>query len=58
MPLDVEKITQDTNDRDARVAISSSIKQLMSEGKSQKEAAGQAYSMAEERLGRQLPQSK
>lgn len=58
MPLDVERITPQTNDNDARAAISSTIKQLMTEGKTQREAAGQAYGMAEERLGRQLPQSK
>ncbi len=55
MPLAVEALTKDSGMQQIRDAISATIKKLMeSEGKTQKEAAGQAYGMAREATGKSL----
>jgi len=55
MPLAVEALTEDSKMEQIRQAISQTIKQLMEkEGKTQKEAAGQAYGMARESTGKSL----
>jgi len=54
MPLSVENLTPDSSMDAIRAAISATIKQLMSEGKSQEEAAGQAYGMARDKTGKSL----
>jgi len=55
MPLAVENLTKDSSIEQIRAAISATIKKLMEEeGKTQKEAAGQAYSMAREATGKSL----
>jgi len=59
MPLAVENISKDTPIATVRRMISDSIKYLIDrEGKEPKDAAGQAYSMAEERWGRPIPQKR
>lgn len=54
MPLAVETLTHDSTMEAIRTAISATIKKLMEEGKSQEEAAGQAYGMARDRTGKSL----
>ena len=54
MPLPVENLTQQSTDKDATDAIGQSIAQCIREGKSQKECAGMAYGIAEEKLQRKL----
>jgi len=55
MPLAVDNLTKDSTTEQIREAISATIKYLMeNEGKSQKEAAGQAYGMAREATGKEL----
>lgn len=54
MPLAVERLTPDSSMVAIREAISRTIEQLIREGKTQKEAAGQAYGMARERTGKSL----
>ena len=54
MPLPVENLTPESSMDAIRAAISATIKQLMGEGKNQKEAAGQAYGMARDRTGKSL----
>ena len=54
MPLPVEKLTPNSSADAISAAISASIKKLMEEGKSQEEAAGQAYEMARDRTGKSL----
>lgn len=56
MPLAVESITEETPLAKVRQMISSTIEYLIDrEGKDPKAAAGQAYSMAEEKWGRPIP---
>ena len=56
MPLAVEQITKDTPLATVRDMISATIKKLIDdEGKSPKEAAGQAYGMAEQKWGKAIP---
>ena len=54
MPLAVDKLTKDSSADAIRAAISATIKKLMGEGKSQKDAAGQAYGMARDKTGKSL----
>lgn len=54
MPLAVERLNQDSGMDAIRTAISQTIKKLMNEGKTQEEAAGQAYGMARKQTGKEL----
>jgi len=55
MPLAVEKLTRQSTMDAIRTAIAQTIRYLMQrEGKTQQEAAGQAYGMAREKTGRSL----
>lgn len=55
MPLAVEKLTPNSPMDAIRTAISQTIQYLMKkEGKSQEEAAGQAYGMARKQTGKSL----
>ena len=54
MPLPVEELTPDSGRATIRLAVSKSIAKLIREGKDQKQAAGQAYAIAEEKIGRSL----
>ena len=54
MPLAVENLNKNSSVQSIRDAISSTIAKLMREGKSQKDAAGQAYSMARSNTGKSL----
>lgn len=54
MPLAVERLTPDSSSVAIREAISRTIQQLIREGKTQEEAAGQAYSMARKATGKSL----
>jgi len=55
MPLAVENLNKNSSIEQIREAISETIRYLMkNEGKTQKEAAGQAYGMARERTGKDL----
>lgn len=54
MPLTVEKLTPDSTMDAIRLAISKTIQELMNEGKSSKDAAGQAYGMARKQTGKEL----
>ena len=54
MPLAVNKLNKDSTDKDVQDAISATIQKLMDEGKSQKEAAGQAYNQARQATGKEL----
>lgn len=54
MPLAVERLTPDSSVEAIREAISQTIAQLIKEGKTPKEAAGQAYGMAREATGKSL----
>ena len=54
-PLPVENLTPDSSMDAIRAAINQTIKYLMEqEGKTQKEAAGQAYGMARDKTGKSL----
>jgi len=55
MPLAVDNLTSDSSMEQIREAISATIKYLMeNEGKTQEEAAGQAYNMARDKTGKEL----
>lgn len=55
MPLPVDNLTPDSGLQAIRDAISATIRYLMEkEGKSQKDAAGQAYAMARDKTGKPL----
>jgi len=55
MPLAVEALTKDSSIEQVREAISQTISYLIkNEGKTQKEAAGQAYGMARDKTGKAL----
>ena len=55
MPLAVEALTKDSSMEQIREAISQTIRYLIkNEGKTQKEAAGQAYGMARDKTGKVL----
>jgi len=55
MPLAVSNLTDKSTTEQIREAISATIKYLMeNEGKSQKDAAGQAYGMARDKTGKEL----
>jgi len=57
MPLAVDQINKGDSVESVRAKISATIEYLIkNEGKSQKEAAGQAYGMAESKWGRKIPQ--
>lgn len=54
MPLAVDELNENSTQPQITEAISKTIKKLMDEGKTQKEAAGQAYGMAREKTGKEL----
>jgi len=55
MPLAVENLNENSTMEQIREAISETIRYLMkNEGKTQREAAGQAYSMARDKTGKEL----
>jgi len=54
MPLAVEALNDTSSMEQIRQAISDTIGQLIREGKTQEEAAGQAYSMARQSTGKEL----
>jgi uncharacterized protein YgiB involved in biofilm formation len=55
MPLEAEKLTSDSSDKDVQDAISLSIQKCMQEGgKTQKECAAMAYSLARKSSGKEL----
>lgn len=55
MPLAVDNLTKDSSMEQIRSAISSTISYLMkNEGKTQEQAAGQAYGMARDKTGKSL----
>ena len=54
MPLAVDNLSSNSTPDQIRAAISASIKELIDEGKTQKEAAGQAFGMARDRTGKEL----
>ena len=59
MPLPVENLTKDSSEKQIQDAISETIRYLIkNEGKTQKEAAGQAYGMARERTGKSLDRGR
>ena len=57
-PLPVDNITKDTPIGKVRQLISATIQQLLKENKPPKEAAGQAYGMAESKWGRSIPKTR
>lgn len=55
MPLAVNSLTPDSNDRDIQEAISQSIETCMREGgKTQEQCAGMAYGIARQQTGKEL----
>jgi len=55
MPLAVDNLNENSTMEQIREAISATIKYLMeNEGKTQEQAAGQAYAMAREKTGKEL----
>ena len=55
MPLPVNLLTLDSNDRDIQEAISQSIEQCMREGgKEQKQCAAMSYEIARKQTGKEL----
>jgi hypothetical protein len=54
MPIPVDSITEKTGIHDIRKAIGDSIRTLIKEGKSQKQAAAIAYDIAEKKSGRKI----
>jgi hypothetical protein len=58
VPLAVEGLTKQSGMGVIREAISDSISTLIKEGKTPKEAAGQAFGMARDRTGKELKKHK
>ncbi len=54
MPLSVENLNSNSTHDQINQAISDSIAKLMDEGKTQEQAAGQAFGMARDRTGKAL----
>ena len=54
MPLAVEALSNNSTTEQIRDAISKTIEKLMNEGKTQEEAAGQAFGMARDKTGKDL----
>ena len=54
MPLAVDNLNSNSTHDQIMSAISATIKKLMDEGKTQEDAAGQAYSMARDKTGKAL----
>lgn len=54
MPLAVDNLTSESNAEAIRTAVSESIAQCIREGKSQKECAGMAFSIARDKTGKSL----
>jgi hypothetical protein len=52
--LEAEKLTPQSSNAAIRLAISKTIARLITEGKDQKAAAGEAYGIAERQIGRKL----
>lgn len=59
MPLQVEQLTPDSNDKVIQDAISDSMSACMKEGgRTQKECAGMIYDMARDKTGKALDRGK
>ena len=58
MPLAVDNLTPQSSPEAIRDAIARAIKQLIDEGKTPKEAAGQAYGMARNKTGKSLNEGR
>ena len=58
MPLAVDNLTHESSLAAIRDAISRTIRQLTHEGKTPKEAAGQAYGMARDKTGTSLKEGR
>ena len=54
MPLSVDALNENSTVEQIREAISSTIKKLMDEGKTQEEASGQAFGTARGKTGKEL----
>lgn len=54
MPLAVDALNENSTTDQIRQAISKTIETLMNEGKTQEEAAGQAYGQARQNTGKEL----
>ncbi len=55
MPLPVDKLNKGSGHQSIQQAISDTIEYLMKkEGKSQKQAAGEAYGIAQQRVGHKI----
>lgn len=54
MPLAIDNLTPESTTEQIRQAISETIQKLMNEGKTQEQAAGQAYGMARDKTGKSL----
>ena len=58
MPLAIDQIQPGDSIESVRAKISRTIASLIkNEGKTSKEAAGQAYGMAEQKWGKKIPQA-
>lgn len=59
MPLSVERLTPESGEQAINDAISESMSQCMKEaGKTQKECAGQIFSMARDKTGKALDRGR
>ncbi len=58
MPLPVDNLTPESSTMAIRDAINRTIKQLIDEGKTPEEAAGQAYGMARDKTGKALNEGR
>ena len=58
MPMPAESLNKDSSPVSIREAIGKTIEMCMKEGKSQKECAGMAYSMAREHTGKDMMEGK
>ena len=58
MPLPIERLTKGSSLATIREAISDSVAILVKEGKTPKQAAGQAFGMARDQTGKPLKRHK
>ena len=57
MPIiEIERLSKDSDDTQAKAAISSCIKTEMDNGREQQQAIAMCYSMVEGKIERKLPQ--
>jgi hypothetical protein len=54
MPLEVDKLTEQSDVPAIKMAIGSSIQQCMQEGKDQKQCAAIAYEVARRKTGKEI----